>query len=89
MRTATRKRGPQPRPRLRLNQPTFRRAVHDSGHRLFHLAKEIGFSHDSQFSAFINAKLVPETPVNIERLYRIADAVGFDREELFLDGGAR
>ena len=85
MRTATSKYGPQPLPRRRIN-PALRRTIYDSRHPMFQLAAEVGFVHQSQFSAFINSALIPNSAKNIARLYRIADAVGFDRAQLFLDG---
>jgi plasmid maintenance system antidote protein VapI len=55
------------------------------GHRL---ALVLGIHH-SKLSALINANAVPATDVNIERLERIANAVGFPKTQLFLNGDSR
>jgi hypothetical protein len=35
----------------------------------------------------INASSVPDTRENITTMERIADAIGFDRSQIFMDGG--
>jgi hypothetical protein len=45
-----------------------------------------GFRHANAFSMLVCAEEVPDTPTNVGRLLRIADVVGFDRAQLFLDG---
>jgi hypothetical protein len=40
--------------------------------------------HATKFSSLVRARSVPDTPTNVERLFRIADAIKFPREELFL-----
>ena len=66
----------------------LRMAVHSSGRPIWRLAQDTGFNHQTQFSALINKQYVPTTRLNIERLYRIADAVGFDRTQLFVQDEA-
>jgi hypothetical protein len=78
------KRGPQPVDRRRLN-PAFRPTVYSRG-PLWKLSNELGFRHVARFSHLINAKYVKGTPMSIGDLFKIADAVGFDRRLLFLDG---
>ena len=86
MRTTTRKSpGPAPAPRRRVN-PNLYNVVRACGTPGWLLAYKVGITHSSQFSILINADSVPATTFNIERLERIADAVGFDRALLFLDG---
>lgn len=88
MRTTKRKpHGPPPLPRRRLNQPNFYDAVRGCGHAGWQLATAAGLTHETVFSTLVCATSVPDTPTNIERLQRIADIVGFDRGQLFLDGG--
>jgi hypothetical protein len=53
----------------------------------YRLALTLGVHH-SALSALINADVLPATHMNVERLERIADAVNFNRAELFLDGDA-
>ncbi len=75
-------------PRLRVN-PKLREAVRASGRPGWQLAIDCGFLHHAKFSALIHARTMPATALNIERLRRIAAAVGFPAERLFLDGGVR
>jgi len=72
-------------PRYRVN-PALRATVYQSGQAIFELFRLTGFNHPPQFSSLINAEFIPATRLNIERLYRIADVVGFDRAQLFLGG---
>lgn len=74
------------RPRRRIN-PELRTAVRASGKPVWILAVLCRFKHATKFSALINARSVPETAVNCERLNRIADEIGFDRERIFLNDG--
>lgn len=78
-----------PLPRRTLNQPAFREAVHASGTPGWQIAIGAGIVHHSKFSALVNAESVANTTTNIERLRSIADAVGFDKSKLFLDGEDR
>jgi hypothetical protein len=88
VRTATRKpRGPSPLPRRRLNQPKFYDVVRASGTPIWLLTISARMTHATVLSKLICAESVADTPTNVERLYRIADVVGFDRSQLFLDSG--
>ena len=88
MRTATRKPGPPPLPRRRVN-PALYAAVRASGRPGYLIALEAGLTHQPVLSALVCAESVPDTPTNIERLQRIADVVRFPREDLFLDEAGR
>lgn len=74
-----------PLPRLRVN-PKLRDTVHACGVPGWQLSASIGFTHHSKFSRLINTESIPASPTNIQELERIADVVGFDRSQLFLDG---
>lgn len=85
MQTPRRPHGPPPRPRRRLN-PKFYEHVRHFGTPAYLLAMRAGFRHANAFSMLVCAEEVPDTPTNVGRLLRIADVVGFDRAQLFLDG---
>jgi len=70
-------------PRRRVN-PALYKTYRACGQPQWKLVTLAGLTHQSQFSALICAKTIPATDVNIERLQRIADAVKFPREQLFL-----
>lgn len=80
--------GPPPLPRRKVNPALFR-AYRASGRPAWLLAALAGMTHGAAFSHLINKDSVTDTPLNIERLHRVADVLGFDREQLFLDGGDR
>lgn len=81
-----RPRGPAPLPRLHLNQPAFYNAVRATGRELWLLALAADILQPFTLSTLVNAEAVPDTRYNRERLERIADVVGFDKTQLFLDG---
>jgi len=72
-------------PRRHVN-PALRATVRACGKPGFVLAIRSGFAHHSKFSFLINAESVPASAINIERLERIADIVGFPKSRLFVDG---
>ena len=80
------RRGALPRPRRRIN-PKLLHTVYATGRPLWQMAYEAGFLYPSRFSMLIHAEEVPDTEFNVECLERIADVVGFDRSQLFLDAG--
>jgi hypothetical protein len=80
-------RGPSPLPRRRINQPAFREAVRSFGQPGRRIAYEAGLNYRSELSKLICATSVPDTPLQIERLERVAMIVGFDRDQLFVEGG--
>jgi hypothetical protein len=87
VRTTTRKpHGPPPLARRRIN-PKLYDAVRASGTPGWKLAILAGLTHQTVLSSLVCAESIPDTVTNIERLQRIADVVGFDRGQLFLDGG--
>jgi hypothetical protein len=43
-----------------------------------------GFPHHSHFSAVINSVKVKDTPLLRQRLERLADALGYPRDEIYL-----
>jgi len=71
----------------RLN-PAFSLAVKRSPCPGFLLAVVAGIPHQSTFSTLINARDVAATPLVMDRLHRICDEIGFDKDFLFLDEGA-
>lgn len=86
MRTTRRRPGPPPLARRRLN-PKLYDAVRTDRRPGWLLAIAAGLTHQTVLSSLVCAESVPDTPTNIERLRRIADVVGFDRDALFLDSG--
>jgi hypothetical protein len=89
VRTATlgrQPRGPSPLPRRRINQPAFYEAVRGCGRPGYQVAYDVGLI-PVELSKLICAESVPDTPLQVERLERIADFIGFDRDRLFLNGG--
>jgi len=83
---ARKRHGPPPFPRRRLN-PKLYAAVRASSRPAYQLAVLAGLTHGTVLSALIRAEDVPDTPLTRERLQRIADLVGFDKAQLFLDSG--
>jgi hypothetical protein len=71
-------------PRLRLNPLLLRRVEH-SGRPKSCLQRLAGFPHYATFFEVLRAEKVAATPLNVQRLERVADAVGFPRDEIFLD----
>ncbi len=71
-------------PRRPLN-PELLRAVDASGHVKQRLQVVAGFPNYPEFYETLRAERVPATALLIERLHALADAVGFPREEIFLD----
>jgi hypothetical protein len=70
-------------PKLKVNQPRLRDAVRRAG-PIWLLARQTGFRHESKFSQLIHANVVKATHETIQQLYKIADRVGLDRDDLFL-----
>ena len=73
--------------RRRVRQPAFRDAVRGCGRLGCEIAVRVGIRHFSKFSTLTNASSVPDTRENITTMERIADAIGFDRSQIFMDGG--
>lgn len=69
---------------LRLN-PHLLATVRHSGHKLETLAFVAGFLSPQAFSRVLCSAVIPGTARNVERLHRLADVVGFAREQIFLD----
>jgi hypothetical protein len=69
--------------------PLLRRHVDRSGKTKQTLAFVAGFPNYPEFYETLRATTVPATPLTIQRLQRIADAVAFPRDEIFLDEAAR
>ena len=51
------------------------------------LARAAGFPAYSVFYTVLRSEKVIATPLTVERLERVADLVGFPRDEIFLDRG--
>jgi hypothetical protein len=71
-------------PRRRLN-PFLLRSVDRSGKIKSRIAFAAGWPHYIHFYETLRAGTVVATPLMVERLERVADAVGFPRDEIFLD----
>lgn len=72
-------------PRRSLNPFLLRRAKR-SGKTYVALSAESGFTHPQALYTVLHADRLPATPLLVERLVRLADAIGFPRDEIFLDG---
>jgi hypothetical protein len=75
-------------PRLRPN-PKLLAAVRACGRPGWQIALAAGFVHVAKFSWMLHARSVPATPLNRERYQKIAAAIDFPVEHLFLDGSGR
>lgn len=75
-------------PRRRLN-PFLLRRVEQSGLKLTALTALGGFRHYADFFTTLREERVRTTPLIRIRLERIADAVGFPKDEIFLDEVSR
>jgi hypothetical protein len=87
MPTATpsaRKRGVKPAPRYQFN-PYFVRHVRADGRPIWLLTHLAGFSQITVLSSLLHAPVVIATPLVVERLRRLADAVGFPPDQIFLN----
>jgi hypothetical protein len=71
-------------PRLPLN-PDLLRCVNDSGKTKQVIALVAGFPNYPEFYETLRQERVPGTPRTIKRLERVAEAVGFPKDEIFLD----
>jgi hypothetical protein len=57
-----------------------------SGSPGYLLAQVGGWNSYPTLSAFLHQRLVPRNPVTTARFYRIADALKFPRERVFVNG---
>lgn len=71
-------------PRRRLN-PRLLRRVSSSNINKNVIARAAGWPFYVQFYAALRSERVAATPLTVERLMRVADLVGFERDEVFLD----
>ncbi len=67
--------------------PALHQHIVRSGTRPLSLAAVAGFRHYYEFLNAVRSTSVVASPKNIERLHRVADALGYPRDEIFLDGG--
>ena len=74
-------------PRRPLN-PSLIRKVCASGVNQGVIARYAGFPNYPQYYTTLRAEFVPDTPLTVERLVRVAKAVGFE-DEVFLDGAMK
>ena len=72
-------------PRRALN-PFLLRRVNASRKKRKALATLAGFACDQQQYFVLRQERIAATPLMVERLGRLADAIGFPRDEIFLDG---
>ena len=70
-------------PRIRLN-PHYVAKVKDSRLPYAPIARAAG-AGESHFSYLLNAAGIPASPHNIETMLRVADAIRFPRDQVFLD----
>jgi hypothetical protein len=89
MRPGARRFGPPPLPRVGVNQPALYEAVRASGYRQSDLALVIGMTPGNAVSVLVRAEFVPAGTVHVTRLEKLADFIGFPREQLFVERGAR
>ena len=78
----------EPAPRRPLN-PLLLRRVDRSDTPKQVLMLVAGFPNYPEFYETLRQTTVPATPLLVLRLQRIADAVGFPRDEIFLDEATR
>lgn len=84
-------RGPLAYPRRRLNpqlRQTAREAMRDRCPCGAVLALISGFPSQQSFSTTLHAPVVSATPLNVQRLTKVARIVGFDGPVFLSDGGA-
>ena len=77
-----------PAPYREIN-PFFHRRIDRSGKKKSSLQRVGGWPHYTTFHDLLRAGVVAATPLTITRLQRVADAVDFPRDEIFLDEAAR
>jgi hypothetical protein len=65
--------------------PFFSRRVERSRKKKASLAVIGGYTHYCTFFDQLRAGRVISTPLTVARLQRVADAVGFPRDQIFLD----
>jgi hypothetical protein len=75
-------------PQRHLNRFLWRR-VERSGKQKGRLQIVGGWPHYTSFHDVLRAETIVATPLTITRLERVADAIGFPRDEIFLDGAVR
>ncbi len=75
-------------PRRQLN-PFLARRIKQSGTKQRNLAVLAGYTHEQALWTVLQEDRVRATPLTIRRLERIADAIGFPRDEIFLDMAKR
>jgi hypothetical protein len=81
-------RRPQPAPFRPIN-PHLLRRVERSRFKKSALAAAAGWPHYTTFHDILRAGRIAATPLTVQRLERVADAVGLPRDEIFLDGAGR
>ena len=80
--------GITPASRRPLN-PLLRRHVRRCGKNTTRLSIVAGFPHKQALHFVLREEFVSATPLLVTRLRRLADAVEFPRDEIFLDEAAR
>jgi hypothetical protein len=78
----------RPAPFKQLN-PFFGRRVKRSGKKKTALRVIGGWPYETTLHDILRAGLVAATPLNVARLERVARAIDFPVDEIFIDGGAR
>ena len=73
-------------PYLDLN-PHFARRIDRSKLKKKDLQKTGGWPFYTTFHDLLKAGVVAATPLTVSRLERVADAVGFPKDQIFLDDG--
>lgn len=70
---------------FRTINPALRDCVDSSSTRKTSLSVAAGFTQYASFFETLRADSVRATPLTVTRLQRVADAVGFPRDEIFVD----
>ena len=79
---------PLPAPRRPLN-PWLRRALRHSGKRAVSIAVVAGFTQKQHLYFQLHEEYVSATPCLVKRLRRVAEAIGFPPDKIFLDEAAQ
>lgn len=69
----------------RLLSPLLIRKVITSGVNQCVIAIRAGFPNYPQYYRTLRTPIIPATELTVERLMKVADSVGFPRDEVFLD----
>jgi hypothetical protein len=66
--------------------PFFRQRIEQGGKKKDSLRLIGGWPHYTTFHDIFKAGVCAATPLTVRRLERVADAIAFDRGQIFIDG---